>query len=387
MPGNMVGKYYLSGDTVFILDLIRVIACEMVAFSHILSLYSAHNHLANDASNPIWVIDTFLGYTGVTMFFFMSGIVISNSLIKKNAGGNYSFLKYFIDRFSRIYSGLIPCIIIILAGGWLLFYINPEYYNTMQIWQGRTDILTIIANLLMIQHFPVLNFPTISYGDPLWSLNIEWWLYLLFGWLVFKYHDLVGMKLKSIIIFAIFGFWPILEFLVGPENLVFVWALGVFITILLVSYGEKFRDNIKYVSLAIGTLLLIRSAYLFWKSTSFYDLTFELLLGTFILTLVIYFNGRTIIHYDRMKSLIGLIARFSFTLYLVHLIIQNIVYAIDLTYGLNLSMIILAPIMMIVANVVSLVIAYFTEMRYKSVARWLHAKLEQRAGVVQGVTG
>ena len=74
---------YLSGDSIFLLDFLRSLACEMVVICHIIAFYLFNQGLKVSYTNPSWEFQSFLGMTGVIIFFIMSGIVISNSLFKK----------------------------------------------------------------------------------------------------------------------------------------------------------------------------------------------------------------------------------------------------------------------------------------------------------------
>jgi peptidoglycan/LPS O-acetylase OafA/YrhL len=49
------------------------------------------------------------------IFFLISGFVIAAALSRRSGDPDYGFLRFFVDRFARIYSGLLPALVLILA--------------------------------------------------------------------------------------------------------------------------------------------------------------------------------------------------------------------------------------------------------------------------------
>ncbi|MFT3781448.1 MAG: acyltransferase family protein [Nibricoccus sp.] len=101
-------------------------------------------------------------------FFLLSGFVIYFAAHKRLHEGFFSYLK---KRFVRIYSVLIPLLLLV----WLLD-------NHCKYQPGFTKEL--IGNLFMLQDFalekPGVVVPTVFGIFPLWSLSYEWWFYMLF---------------------------------------------------------------------------------------------------------------------------------------------------------------------------------------------------------------
>lgn len=373
---------FISGDSVFVLDLFRVIACQMVVLCRPFEVLLNYNHIPADAgdmtSKVAIYLYNFLGTTGVILFFFMSGVVISNSLFKKMSKGNYGFLNFFIDRFSRIYSGLVPSLIFILAIGLLIKLISPSFYTDMSsALQASSSLDVIVANLLMLQYFPVLDFRIPSFASPLWTLNIEWWLYMLFGWLIIKQKSLLKPDIKSILLLSIFAFFPLYKFITCDNNLVAIWFSGVLITLVIMN-GGIFKDAILKVSkynlliLALIGLLLLRIVANFNDGKWTYDLAIELLLGLIMVVLVVKNNGVTLFKSAKIKNIVNLMARYSFTLYLVHEAIAYLLFEINAVYNINLHPIAVSAVYVVLANVIALAIAYPTEMQYKKLTKLIN---------------
>jgi peptidoglycan/LPS O-acetylase OafA/YrhL len=66
---------------------------------------------------------------------------------------------------------------------------------------------------------------------------------------------------------------------------------------------------------------------------------------------------------------------YSFTLYLTHFIIENLVFATYLAQGWNYPLFFVFGFSIILSNFIAIIIAYPTEMRYKKVANFLKKKV------------
>lgn len=108
-----------------------------------------------------------LGQEAVIVFFLLSGFVIEYS---HHCSRDKSFGSYFTKRFVRIYSVLIPMLVL------SAIIIQPDAGNP-EFWK------TLCGNLLMLQDFesgkPHVIVPTL-FASALWSLHYEWWFYMLY---------------------------------------------------------------------------------------------------------------------------------------------------------------------------------------------------------------
>ena len=107
-----------KNDTSVMLDLLRAIAAQMVCVGHAISFFV-----------PQWR-PTRLPYmqnAGVLLFFLISGFLITYTLIERSKDPAYGFRQFFIERFARIYSGLIPALafIAIIDGVTIYFTGDP----------------------------------------------------------------------------------------------------------------------------------------------------------------------------------------------------------------------------------------------------------------------
>ena len=109
----MINQNTIKGDLSIVLDIVRIAAAELVCVGHIIA-WNGINKRFNPKIGNFPLELSLMADIGVVLFFIISGLLISNSVFSKMSDNNYRFGMYFIDRFARIYSGLIPCMIVIL---------------------------------------------------------------------------------------------------------------------------------------------------------------------------------------------------------------------------------------------------------------------------------
>lgn len=375
MVGNTKNDY-LTGDSSFLIDIIRVLACEMVVFCHPAFIYDEYFSLAKNNTNLLYVLDLFLGNTGVILFFIVSGIVISNSLFKKmDESKSYSFVNFFIDRFSRIYSGLVPGLIFISLCDIALLKIDPSYFN--EFGSSGFSVSAFLGSLFMLQNLPLIGTLRPSFGGVIWTLNIEWWLYLLFGWFVLNFKRETKLSAFSIVPLLLFAFYPLYLFLVNSyENLPLVWFMGVAAAVININNRMKSWDwrldcaIVALIAMIIGKLWLI-----YFLNKMFYDLTLEILLTLLIIILMAKLKNTNIFTNTKIKRAIKFMGKYSFTLYLIHYAIENLIFALYVTLGIKYPVLFVFIVAVVVANIVAFLIAYPTEMRYKELAKLLNGFL------------
>jgi peptidoglycan/LPS O-acetylase OafA/YrhL len=339
--------------------------------------------------------------TGVIVFFIISGLLISRSLLSKLHDGGYGFGQYFIDRFSRIYSGLIPCLLVITAVDLAFRASNPEYYSFISATMNAPDGGQLGMNLLMLQQFdsallsqlvaPLgLSFPSLGVGVygfnlPLWSLAIEWWLYMLFGWVVIGWFNRRNVNSALFAGVLVILLVMMAGFLAGNIVLISLWFTGVAIT-LLISYPElrAWTREVKW-SLPILVFILmtsivgsvIRMAFAISSEDVLVDPVLAVFLSMIVFsTLLILDNyrpgseGRPTVNAPRKFFAFG--ASYSYTLYLVHfpliLFIDGAMPSMDKSVAMLVTF--------AVSNLAAVPVALLTEARHREMASWLKKKLK-----------
>ena len=136
------------------LDLLRAAAIGMVLLFHYTVFFTHPDEL------PRWVP---YGWTGVDLFFVLSGYLISSQLLAARARGGISLGSYFIKRSFRI----LP-----------LYWLTVLAYFTVPSWRERESLAPLWKYLTFTQnlYFDVTKNGTFSHA---WSLCIEEQFYLV----------------------------------------------------------------------------------------------------------------------------------------------------------------------------------------------------------------
>lgn len=149
----------------------------------------------------------------------------------------FGVIDYFIHRFSRIYTVLIPALVV----GFILDRLGIEFFNASGIYNHPEEFYTnsfgndiakhlsfntFIGNLIQLQEIIV---PSLGSNGPLWSLANEWWYYVLFGFCMIVYRP--GRMLSRVV--ACGAIVAIIMVLPLSISLWFVvWGVGVGVAVL-----------------------------------------------------------------------------------------------------------------------------------------------------------
>lgn len=124
------------------------------------------------------------GFTGVDMFFVVSGYVISESLLREyRATGQIRFGQFFLRRFKRLFPVLLVVVAVTLV---LAVVFLPPFANENQALYTGLGAIGISANVV-IEFLTGDYFAQDSRINPLlhtWSLSVEEQFYLLFPLIV-----------------------------------------------------------------------------------------------------------------------------------------------------------------------------------------------------------
>jgi peptidoglycan/LPS O-acetylase OafA/YrhL len=345
-----------ANDTSLSLDLLRAVAAQMVCLGHGFIFF----HIAEQLRPPQF---PFIQNIGVLIFFVMSGFLITAALLHNSANPDYGFARYFIDRFARIYSGLLPALLFVIVTDWITLWLTSAptivpYYN----------LKTFLANLAMLEGyrgiFPnKLQWSTFGSDSPLWTLAIEWHIYMFVGAAFFLLKGR-GSWLVLIPIALFFGQTP-LHFLFGsfqPDGvgagLFALWLGGAALYLLLSRY-------IPPLWISVPVLVAAGCAYAFSLNPGHeYEMaTYPAL----ILTI-----GSMIAITQRTKAigaakLIRVLADYSFTLYLIH---YTVMMAASTIFPAAEGWLWYCGIVL-ASNTIAYLIARPFEMRHRQFASWL----------------
>ncbi|MRG48326.1 acyltransferase family protein [Chitinophaga sp. SYP-B3965] len=298
------------------LDHLRALAIIAVLFYH----YRMFKH-------PEW-LDKIMGFgwTGVDLFFVLSGYLISSQLFASIAAGKpISLPEFFIKRFFRI----IPAYLVVLA----IYFLIPAFHEKEAL-PPLWKFLTFTQNF----GFDIKNFGTFSH---VWSLCVEEHFYLLFPLvLFFNPTKRGGLLLLGVLILGfiarLFTWYTLVAPEIGSETFGITWykhiyyptynrldglLAGVSIAALF-TFRPLVKERItKYgnVILVLGILVLTAAWFLCedQKTFSASIFGFPLVSAGFGLLVVAALSPNCIL-YKYNSRFTALIAKLSFGLYLIH---------------------------------------------------------------------
>jgi peptidoglycan/LPS O-acetylase OafA/YrhL len=242
------------------LDIFRVVAAFMVIYGHAYALLPVEGQ--RDIVGRLLVFD-YSGSLAVKIFFFLSGLVVTNSLIEKK-----DIRQFVISRVFRLW----PALVVVLAA-WAfilgpIFSINSfqEYFSDSAVYEYffRGLVMDIRYDLPGVFQRNAFK----SANGSLWSIPFEVYAYIVLV-AIFLLH-IINSKRLSVIIFLVILIDPVIG-----NKLLFTWLPQNFeITLLapcfaLGSLFALFKDKIEihiagFASVWILYLLFKISAYNFY---------------------------------------------------------------------------------------------------------------------------
>jgi peptidoglycan/LPS O-acetylase OafA/YrhL len=343
-----------KNDTSIALDLLRAVAAQMVCVGHALVFFSVGERL-----KPPFV--PWMQNIGVLLFFVMSGFLITATLLRNSENPEYGFDRYFIDRFARIYSGLLPALLFVAVVDWLVAAPEIAPYATLKTW---------LANVAMLEYYSGvsennLRWSAFGTASPLWTLAIEWHIYMFVG-AAFFIAKLRGKWPWLIPLALFFGQVPY-HYLVGAlqadgvgYGLSYLWLGGGALYLALSRYCPP-----RWVS-SLALCCSILAYALMVQPGKEYDVATYPALITFVGSIVALTQKTKVM--PRFGNAIGIAAGCSFTLYLIH---YTVMYsAKSVFHGDGLAWFLFA---VATSNAIAFLIAVPCEMKHKQFAQWLRS--------------
>lgn len=159
------------------LDGIRGLAVIMVLLFHLINNQMGQSHIEAFHWKALQNITSFF-WSGVDLFFILSGFLIGSILLKHRESNNY-FKAFYIRRFLRI----VPVFYLLLVIYILMRKLNiPDPGNFLYL-----NELPLLPFFLFIQNYVQAHFDTFGPGPlgPTWSLAVEEQFYLVLPTLIF----------------------------------------------------------------------------------------------------------------------------------------------------------------------------------------------------------
>ncbi len=307
------------------------------------------------------------GDKGVTLFFLMSAFTLCLSLTVKKEYERRPVTNYFIRRFFRI----AP-----------LYYLIILLSYALNVTAGSVG--SVFANLFFIHGMSPYWINAVVPGG--WSVGIEVLFYLIFPLLYFKIKTLSGAINVTLVAILAAKVVTSLMFKAFQINDASLWGIYIYenfasqLPVFLIgiclfhiqhrkpSAEERSRFKLSYCFIALLVILHLSATTIF-KSHYIYGIAFALLAF-----LVSRFHPGWIVN----RFLAG-VGKISYSLYLVHIIIANLLIKFDLTHYSSNS-ILDVVIRFLIISTISLLFSFGTyklvEIPFQRFGRNLIRKLE-----------
>lgn len=277
------------------------------------------------------------GFTGVDIFFVISGYVVSSSLVK-NYRSNY--FKFTLDFYARRIIRLVPIL--------LVFLLVSSIITTLFVpssWLSETTSKTALASFFGYSNFALVWYndgyfsPRIEFNPFVhtWSLSVEEQFYVIFPLIFFIYYKFknneskyiaynVKLLLVVLIISSIVYAWYATS--ASPEQAFYLlpsrfWELGLGALLFKLHMHNKFVFNSSFIQniyLILG-LVLITIGFIFADKTVFpFPWAIPSTIGTIFLIIGFINNTKDKSFLKKIfeNDLIVYIGKISYSLYLWH---------------------------------------------------------------------
>ncbi len=265
---------------------------------------------------PLFALDMLSsnGEPIVVCFFILSGFVITHSYRKTN----YSNFKFYLIRFSRIYIPFLNSILISILAIVFAFYVNPKLFN-LNIREYNTRLVYAWNNLNMNSFFQSFF---LTKDKEYIGLNFVYWslLHEVVFYFIYPIYNVIKSK-GRILLFMLMT----ILFLITKNSLIY-YQIYFLIGIFIYDFFTLQKQNKTIVNSKFLNLLLIGIFYLLmtisfikeWKITAdIFSTLMSLFAFDYLLT-----------HIKKPNKYLSQLSDFSYTLYLNHLAVLLILYAV-----------------------------------------------------------
>jgi peptidoglycan/LPS O-acetylase OafA/YrhL len=263
------------------------------------------------------------GHMAVIVFFVISGYLVGGRAVLHFKDKGFSAIDYAIHRFSRIYTVLIPALIV----GYMLDWSGIAFFNASGIYNHpdafysndfgndmakHLSLGIFVGNLLQLQTITVSS---LGSNAPLWSLANEWWYYVVFGFCMIAYRSrrMLTRVVATIAILTIIIVLPL-----QISLWLAFWVVGVAVAVLGRFWaGWSFTTG---AMILIVCLVVVRWIGPRLWSSGFTDLAtdFALDLAVALGYAIVLLCAKNLKDRLKFRSLHRALASFSYTVYLVH---------------------------------------------------------------------
>lgn len=259
---------------------------------------------------------TAFGHEAVVIFFVISGFLVGGLTLVRWTSATPSFRDYAISRVARIYTVLVPALIVgalldVVGLKWFDasgLYTDPSTYPTRTLngtISAALDVRTFTCNLALLNGAWCQN---LGSNGPLWSLAYEWWYYVLFALVA---GGIATRRPWMVVLAAVVA-------IILPGKLVLwscIWLLGV-VAQVWIRRGRYLPHPAFGVTVFIATAIISRLSHTTEDDPMLIAFARDMLLGFgFVVAIA---GCATLTRPLRLSWLHASLAEFSYTTYLFH---------------------------------------------------------------------
>jgi peptidoglycan/LPS O-acetylase OafA/YrhL len=277
-------------------------------------------HMDLDGLSLSWMPLALFSHDAVVIFFVLSGFIIYYSTTSRAS----TWRHYAVARMSRIYSVALPSVL--LCAGLALWLSSQPGFDPARYSNYTPPSLWNMFSSLLFLNESWLNQADVPLNNPYWSLCYEVWYYILFG--VFYFWR--GTQRVVLLVIA--------SLIAGPAILVLlpVWTMGA-----VLAASQKYETSwgvwLAWLafSVPVGLIVLIKltgadtsvqsvlyeSIPGFWRLDGSQRFVTDYLIGLALCLHIAAFSSlpsRVQAFFVRQQTPMAALAGFSFTLYLFH---------------------------------------------------------------------
>lgn len=305
----MIKKIYFPG-----LNGIRFIAALLVIIDHT-ELFKSYLGLPTLWANSY---SAYLGSFGVSIFFVLSGFLITYLLLEEQKEGPIRIKHFYFRRILRIWPLYYLLVLLgFLVIPYLSFFQIPQYSSQMNDSLERFLLFFgLAANVAFVY------FPTVAFANILWSVAVEEQFYLFWPHVIKIKQKLLGLMLFLLLLYLILKFYsgnlnPKFEELVYRTRFssMIIGGLGAYLL-----FYQKTLIQFLYHRLVQGALLLFLVAMgIDWVDLKALTWLQDELLSLVVCGLLINIgaNPKSLVNLE--NSAFSYLGKLSYGLYIYHL--------------------------------------------------------------------
>ncbi len=326
---RLLGKTNLNEDYQhsLVISALRSLAALQVLATHLRGEF--YPSLRTVAEPALWyqllAFLTGFGHLAVVVFFLLSGWLVGGSVLNK-LGQPRLLASYAIDRVTRLWIVLIPGFILTIVLATVTGNVNPHQLSYAP--ENEYSVTAFLGNLFGLQGMAV---PRFGGNFSLWSLANEIWYYALFPLLLLPFiatsrFARIGGPLLAAFIAAQLLFDITLYFV--------LWLLGVAFSRVQLELPRAVRWLLIVVLLALAAYLRLSGSIGTLIAATFpEDLVFSLLFLCLLSSLQ--FRADRKRFGNRLARMAGMLAPFSFALYVIHYPLLYLIKHLGQAYGIG----------------------------------------------------